>query len=41
MAESLIEAAHNFYLNDNALQYLQALIKRLNQELKKRKEVDK
>ena len=31
-AESLIEIVHCFYLNDNALEFLQALIKRLKEE---------
>jgi len=37
MAESLIETVHLLYLNDNALEYLQALIKRLEQEFARRK----
>lgn len=36
-AESLIETVHLFFLNDNALQYLQALIKRLEAEFERRK----
>lgn len=35
-AESIIETIHSFYLNDNALQYLQTLIETLNVEFNRR-----
>lgn len=38
MAEAIIEVVHILYLNDNALEFLQAIIKRLKQEFKRRKE---
>ena len=38
-AESLIEMVHCFYLNDNALEFLQAIIERLKQEFERRKKM--
>jgi len=37
LAEAIIETVHSFYLNDNALQYLQLLIETLEIEFKRRK----
>ena len=37
-AEAIIEIVHLLYLRDNALQFLSALISRLQTEFKRRKE---
>jgi len=36
MAKAIIEMVHLFYLNDNALEFLQAILKELKLEFKKR-----
>lgn len=37
MAEAIIEMIHLLYLNDNALEFLQTIIKKLEWEFKRRK----
>ena len=37
IAEAIAEMVHLFYLNDNALEFLQAIIKKLGQEFERRK----
>ena len=37
MAEAIVETVHGLYLRDNALQYIQAMLKVLNEELERRK----
>ena len=37
MAEAIIEVVHILYLNDNALEFLQAIIKNLDREFERRR----
>lgn len=40
-AASIIENVHLFYLNDNALEYLNALLKGLKKEFKRRSKLER